>query len=380
MLVVTIVTVSMVVVLSVLNGMEDIIRKLYNSFDPEIKISASLGKSFVISNDFLTKIKKTEGVYLLTEVIEDNAIASYKDEKDVVKIKGVSANFINQKRLDSVLIGGKLILQDESNMYAIIGAGLQYKLSISLNDPFSPITLYYPNRKKIKKPDAPDAFNIGNIQPGGVFAIEKQFDDFYIFVPIEFAKELMGYENKRTSIEISIKPNYNIEEVQKQLQVTLGDKFLVQNSDEQHASIIRAIRIEKLAVYIILTLLLAVSSVGIYFCLTMLTIRKQKDIAVLKSMGATSKLIKNVFLVEGMIIAFSGASIGLFLGFTICYLQQTYGIVPLGMETSIVKSYPVKLNSTDFIVTGIIVFILTMIASYLPAAKAAKIEISENIK
>ncbi len=380
MLLVTVVTISMVIVLSVLNGMEDVIRNLYNSFDPEIKVTASTGKTFMISEQFLSSVQQTEGVDLITEVIEDNAIASYKNEKDVVKLKGVSENFTAQHRMDSMIVGGKLVLKEKGTYYAILGAGLQYKLSVSLNDPFAPLNFYYPNRKKIKKPDAPDAFNSGSLQAGGVFAIEKQYDDYYVFVPLEFAQELLEYENKRTSLEIKVKPEYTIDQVQQNLKKTLGDGFLVLNSDEQHSGIIRAIRIEKLAVYIILTMLLGVSSVGIYFCLTMLTIRKRKDIAILKSMGATTSLIRNIFLTEGMIIAFSGAILGLLVGYLVCYLQETYGFVPLGMETSLVKAYPVKLKWSDFAITSVIVFVLTMVASALPARKASRILIQEHIK
>ena len=148
----------------------------------------------------------------------------------------------------------------------------------------------------------------------------------------------------------------------------------------QHSAIIKAIKIEKLVVFIILTLLLAVSSVGIYFCLTMLAIHKQKDIAVLKSMGATRAFIRKIFMVEGMIIAFSGAILGLTIGFIICYLQLKYGFVPLGMETSMVKDYPVKLDWMDFVITSIIIFTLTMTVSYIPARKASRIVIKEHIK
>ena len=380
MLVVTGIAFFMIVILSVLNGMEDVIRSLYNSFDPELKIMASTGKSFRISEDLYGKMRKVEGIAIITEVIEDNAIVSYKSEKDVVKIKGVSENFIAQHRMDSMMAAGKLILKDRDTRYAILGAGLQYKLSVSLNDPFAPLIFYYPNRKKIKKPDAPDAFNSGSLQAGGIFAIEKQYDDYYVFVPLDFAEELLDYGNKRTSLELKLKQGYTIESVQQNLKKALGEKFLVLNSDEQHAGIIRAIRVEKLAVYIILTLLLGVSSVGIYFCLTMLTIRKRKDIAVLKSMGATVKLIRNIFITEGMIISFSGAILGLAVGFLICYLQQTTGFIPLGVETSMVKSYPVKLEWMDFLITSIIIFVMTIIASSIPALKASRVEIMEHIK
>jgi lipoprotein-releasing system permease protein len=380
MLVVTFVTIAMIVVLSVLNGMEDVIRNLYNSFDPELKITATTGKSFAISDEWMNKIKYTDGVAIVTEVIEDNAIVSYKNEKDVIKLKGVSDNFLDHHRMDSMMIGGKLQLKNKDNYYAILGAGVQYKLSASLNDPFAPLNFYYPNRKKLKKPDAPDAFNSGSLQAGGVFAIEKQYDDYYVFVPLEFAEELLEYDNKRTSLELKVKEGYDILKVQQMLKEKLGSGFLIHTSDEQHSGIIKAIRVEKLVVFIILTLLLAVASIGIYFCLTMLTIRKQKDVAILKSMGATSKLIRNIFLTEGMIIAFSGASFGLLTGFIICYLQQKYGTVELGIETSMIKSYPVKLETADFVITALITLALTMIASYIPAIKVSKLEIKEHIK
>jgi lipoprotein-releasing system permease protein len=380
MLAVMLITLAMIIVLSVLNGMEDVIRKLHYSFDAEIKIAPSVGKSFNISEDLYSKIKKVEGIAIITEVIEDNAIVSYKSDKDVVKIKGVSDNFIDQHRLDSMIKEGKLILKKGDNQYAIMGDGVAYKLSVDMNDPFAPLNFYYPNRKKIKKPDSPDAFNSGSLMPGGVFAIEKQYDDYYVFVPLEFAQELLDYGDKRTSLELKLKSGYKIPDVQKNLKRSLGDKFLILNSDEQHMSIIRAIHVEKLAVYIILTLLLGVASVGIYFCLSMLTIRKRKDIAVLKSMGATNALIRDIFMTEGVIIAFSGAVVGLVAGFLICYLQQTTGFVPLGMETSLVKSYPVRIEGIDFLVTSIIIVVMTSIASFLPALKAAKVEIMDHIK
>jgi lipoprotein-releasing system permease protein len=380
MLVVTIVTTSIVVVLSFLNGMEDIIRQLYNTFDPDLKITPLTGKTFVADEALLQKVAKTEGVAYLTEVIEDNAIVSYKNQKDIVKIKGVSESFLSQHRLDSKMVAGRLVLQEQGVYYAVMGAGVQYKLSVALNDPFAPLNFYYPNRKKIKKPDAPDAFNVGSLRAGGVFAIEKQYDDFYVFVPLDFAQELLEYDDKRTSLEITVAPAYSIDRVQRSLQERLGSDFQVLNSDEQHVSILRAVRIEKLAVFLILTSLLAVSSVGIYFCLSMLTIRKQKDIAVLKSMGATSGFIKNIFVLEGLIIAFSGAFTGLLLGFAFCFLQEKFGMIGLGMETAIIKHYPVKTDWRDYIVTLVTVFLLTMAASYLPAQKASQITIKDNIK
>lgn len=379
MLVVTVVTAAFILVLSFFNGMEELIRKLYNTFDPEIKITAVKGKSFEVDSLFLKKIKKIDGVYIITEVIEDNAILTYKEQRDVIKIKGVSDNFIAQHRMDSMMVAGTLKLKEKDKYFAIIGSGVQYKLSISLNSVFTPLNFYYPNRKKIRKPDAPDAFNTASITPGGVFAIEKQYDDSYVFVPLEFAEELLDYGNKRTSLEVKVKDGYDIDGVRDEIRKVLGKDFVAHNSDEQHSGLLRAVKIERLAVYIILCSLLAVSSVGIYFCLTMLTIQKKKDISIMRSFGASSEMIRNIFLKEGVMIAFTGATIGLTVGFIICYIQQESGLISMGMQTAVVDSYPVKMNPMDFITTALVVFVLTLVASYRPASKAAKIDIREEL-
>jgi lipoprotein-releasing system permease protein len=379
MLVIALVTLSLIIILSVFNGMEGLIRSLFNTFDSEICIKPQEGKSFLYDESFKSNLKKVKGIEIITEVIEDFAVVSYKNENDVVLIKGVSNNFVSHQRMDSFIVQGKFQLGDTAQSYAIIGRGIQYKLSIALNNAFNKLVFYYPNKSKIKSPTSLEAFNSKAIQPGGVFAIEKQYDDQYIFVPLEFAKELMSMEDFRTQIEIKVKPSYDILSVRDEIKNVLGEKYLVLSSDEQHIGLLRAIRTEKLIVTIMLILILGIASVGIFFCLTMLTLNKQKDIAVLKSMGASEQFIKRLFIMEGVLISVTGAIFGVCLGTGIVWLQERYKWIEIGNDSSVVPSYPVELQSMDVIIIFVSVLIISILVSLRPAILASKVVVKDTI-
>ena len=372
-------TIALVAALSVFNGLEGLIRNIYYTFDAEIRVTAVKGKSFEVNELFLDSISSVEGVAVITEVIEDNALLKYRDRQMVVKLKGVSDNFSYQNHLDSMIVEGDYMLHKKGINYAIIGRGVQYILSVSLDDGLYPLQFWYPKTKKALSLNPEKAFNRKNIRASAAFAIEKQYDDRYVFVPLDFSKQLFEYDNKRTSLEIKTKSYVQIDKVKKAIQEKLGNKYLVQNSDEQHASLLRAIKIEKFFVTLTLSVILALASVGIFFSLTMLVIEKKKDVAILFAMGAPVKIIKKIFLTEGIIIGLAGAGLGLILGFTLCWAQQTFGIVSMGMKTSIVDAYPVKMQLADFIYTGITIFIITLIVSYGPAIRAARVDISSNL-
>jgi lipoprotein-releasing system permease protein len=373
------VTMSLVVALSVFNGLEDLIRSLYNSFDPELKVTAMKGKSFPVNDAFLSRIRAIEGVGVVTEVIEDNTLLKYKEDQMVVKVKGVSENFTQQNRMDSMITEGEFTLRKDSIDYAIIGRGVQFNLSIPLNGTIYPLQLWYPKNKPAMGLDPLSVFNRENIMPGAVFAIEKQYDDNYIFVPLSFTEKLLHYGNKRTSLEIKTKEGFRIKEVQNSIKKMLGPDFKVQNSNEQHASLLKAVKIEKLFMHITISFILAIASLNIFFSLTMLALEKKKDVAILFSMGASQNLIKNIFLLEGTIIAFLGAFTGIILGLAICIVQQEFGIVPMGMETSVVDAYPVKIQAGDFISAALTILVITILISYRPAVKASKVTIKDNL-
>ncbi|GAB3006871.1 FtsX-like permease family protein [Cyclobacterium sediminis] len=367
-------TMALVVVLSVFNGLEDLIKGLYASFDADLKVMPMEGKSFVVDDGFLGQIEAIEGVEILTEVIEDNALVRYGEHQVVATLKGVSDNFIAQDRFKAGYLSGEMSLGEEKRPQALIGRGLSYFLLLNLDNEFELIQVFYPKDPKSGSIDPSSMYNREVIQPAGIFSVEKQIDDEYLIVPLNFASNLLEYGNRRTGLEIMVSPDYNVQKVKAELRDLLGEAFVVQDSDEQHASLLMTIRLEKLFVFLTLTFILAVASFNIFFSLSMLAIEKKKDIAVILAMGGTKKLIRSIYLKEGAIIAFSGALVGLVLGFLICWVQDNYGLVSLGVTSSVVDAYPVKMQWTDFLYTSVSVVVITMIASYRPALIASKVK------
>lgn len=372
-------TMALVIVLSVFNGLEELIRGLNQNFDPELKIEATKGKSFQLSSEMLESIKATPGVEILTQVVEDNAYVKYKNDEMVVKLKGVEGNFIDHHRMDRNITQGRLVLEEDGVYYAILARGVQNALSINRLNNMYALTFYYPKRQRTSGLNAANLTNQKVILPGGVYAIEKQYDMNYVIVPLDFAVSLFDYGDRRTSLEIKVGENHTITNVKKRLSSLMGNDFKVRTSEDIHAEFFNILKIEKFFVFIILSFILAIASFNIFFSLTMLAIDKQKDIAILSAMGAGKKLIKSIFLTEGAIISLIGAISGLFLGMVICMIQQQSGIISMGMESAVVDAYPVKMQFPDFIYTGLSIIIITMLSSYRPAVIASRVKTQRNL-
>lgn len=372
-------TMALVIVLSVFNGLEDLIRGLYASFDAELKIEAVVGKSFPASQDFLDSLKAVEGVEAITEVIEDNALLKYGDDQLVVTMKGVSDNFLDEERFSQGYFSGEMTLGSVEHPKAILGRGVGFFLGVDPRNEFQHLRMYYPKAPRSGSIDPRQMYNAEMLGLAGFFSVEKKFDDNYVVVPLAFARDLMEYGEKRTSLEIKLSDGYSVDNVKRSLLALLGEGFSVKDTDEQHASLLRAVRIEKLFVFITLTFILLVASFNIFFSLSMLAIEKKKDIAVMLAMGAPNRLIKSIYIKQGAIIAFSGTIVGLVLGFLICWLQQKYGLVSLGVASSVVESYPVKMIWTDFLWTTLSMVLITFLTSYRPASIAAKVNTVQNL-
>ena len=379
MLIVAVCTAALIIVLSVFNGLEDLLRTLYNTFDPQIKVEAAMGKSFHYTPGLADSIKSIEGVDIVTEVIEDYAYVKYRQADMVVTIKGVSDNFLDQKRIDSAIVMGNLRFHDGPVDYAIIGRGVQIALSINPSSDIYPLQIHYIKDANTATLDPNKLYSRKNILPGSVFAIEKNYDDNYVFVPLEFARELLDYGDRRTSLEIKVKDDANIDAVEREMTELLGDGFLVQNNEEQHQDLYKLLNLEKVFVFIAFSFILGVGSINIFFALSMLAIDKKKDISVLYAMGASDSLIRRIFLLEGVIISLGGALAGLLIGALICWAQQAFGVVSMGMETSVLEDYPVKMRAIDFIYTSASIVAITLLISYRPAVIATRYQTSAHL-
>jgi len=371
-LVVAIITAALVIVLSVFNGLEELLRSLNNSFDPPLKVEAVAGKSFDVTEDMLENVQSVEGVSVVTEVIEDFAYVRYRDANQLVTLKGVSNNFVDQHRIDDNIVLGEAALERDGVPLAMVGMGIRNTLSIDLNDELHALHVYYIKNTEGATIDPSRLYTQKAIYPGGVFSIIQNLDDNYIIAPLNFTVDLLDYGNRRTSLEIIVANERAADNVQASLQEVLGDGFRILNREEQHKDLYKLVRMEKLFSFLAFALLLGIGSINIYFTLMMLALDKKRDVSILSAMGAQLKTIRNVFLLEGGFIAILGTLLGIVIGGSLCLLQQQFGLVSLGMESAVVDGYPVKLDYADIVYIVATMSVITFLISYRPAILATR--------
>ena len=373
-------TMALVAVMSVFNGLEDLIRGLFSSFDSELQVTPVAGKTFVASEEWLNAIREVEGVEVITEVIEDNALLEYRGNQHIARVKAVSDNYFDHERFSKGYFWGDTTLGTTIRPGAILGRGVAFALSINLDDINSILTIYYPKAPKSAATlDPNQLYTAGQVEPRGFFSIEQGVDNEYILVPLDLFKEMLSYDQKRTALELKVASGHSISSVQEALEAHLGAEFAVKNADEQHATLIRTVKLEKLVVFLTLTFILALASFNIFFSLSMLAIEKKKDLAVLKSMGAKNSLIRGIFLKQGALIAFSGAILGLILGLLLVGAQEKFELISLGIASGVVDAYPVRIHWPDLGWISLAVVTITLLASWRPAWIAAQVDPLEEL-
>ncbi len=359
-------TMALVIVLSVFNGFNGLIETFFSNFDPDLKITASRGKMFSPSENRFEEIQNLLGVLHYAEVIEETALLKYGDQQYPAIVKGVPPNYSDYTSIDTLLIDGIFMLQDDGIDYAVVGQGVAYNLGLGLSF-VDPIRIFVPKKGHQASLNPAQSLNFDYIFPAGVFSLLEEIDSKYMIVPYHFASLLFESENRVSAVELGIDPGVNSKKLQKEIQGILGDSFHVKNKYQQHDMIFRTIKSEKWASYFILVFILIVASFNMLGSLSMLIIDKKEDLFILRSMGADSKLIRKIFLFEGWLISFFGALIGAMLGIFICWLQIRFELVTLpGAGSFVITAYPVKIVLSDiFLILGIVLGI-GFIASWYP--------------
>jgi len=360
---------SLVIVLSVFNGLEELNRMIFKAQDPDLKIELIEGKGFKLADEVISKIEKIESVSFVNPVIQDNALARNGDAQMVVTIKGVDQKFEQVSPLVNSVVEGRLMLQQDSIPYAFVGGGVYGMLGLNVQDFLYPLEIWYPRNQKLNVLNPEDNINTIVVPVSGVFSLEQQFDDL-IFLPIEIVERLTDYQGKRTAIEVYLSDEKVTNKVKLELKGIMGEAFTVKDRDEQNEALFKAIKIEKLFIFISLLLIIGIASFNIFFSLTMLVIDKQDDIQTLSALGARRSLVQRIFFTEGAMIAFIGASIGLILGAVVCWLQMQFGFVTMGMESAIVDAYPVEMKLSDFVYASLGIIVIAVIAAFFPARRA----------
>jgi len=357
-------TMGLIIGLSGYNGFDSLIKSLYSSFDPDLKITIAEGKYFSAEDTLFKEIRKMPDVALFAEVVEDNALLRFNNREALATIKGVSSEFKMMSGLD--IVAGEFKLREGQVNYAVLGQIVANYLSIGVNFD-NPIDIYVPQKGRKGGASLEGSFNHGYIYPSGIFEILQELDSKYVIVPIEFANELFGTTGKVSAVELKVKEGASVDKVQKFLSMKLGSKFVVKNRYEQHDYTYKTMQTEKFAVYLILILILIISSINIIGSLTMLIMDKKEDISILKSMGADKSLISKIFLLEGWSISILGSIFGTIAGIIICKAQMAYGFVKLQEGSSfIIDSYPIQIIPLDIFVIFISVLLIGFLASWFP--------------
>ena len=361
-------TIALIVVLSVFNGFEEVIKSMYTTFNADLEISPANGKTFHYTDFPKDLTGSIEGVKSVTSVIEEDALFKYRDKQHIARIKGVSQEFVEYSGLDSMIVDGNFVIQEGNSDFAVVGAGVAWYLDIYPQNISALLSVYVPKRGNPSSFNFQNAFNSAALHPSGVFSVQQEFDEKYVIVPLRFARDMMDYDDELTSIEIRIEPKADVDNIQREIQSIIGDEYLVKNRFEQNESLFKLLRSEKTAIFFILLFILILSSFNMIGSVSILIVEKKKDIGILSGMGADLKLIKSVFFTEGLLISMLSSFIGLTVGFLILFAQQHFGLLQLGEAEGdfIISSYPVHMKLMDFLYVFLSVMGIGILATIYP--------------
>lgn len=358
---------ALIIVLSVFNGMEEMIGGWFNAFNPDFEITLTEGKSFDI-NDFPTdKIASLPEVAAVDEVVSDLVLTTYGDRQELLRLKGVTPDYIARHQYGDMLVDGTFDFYRGEQPCAVVGNIAAGTLMINLRS-YDLLKVYYPKRTKKNLADPTNAFNTRYLYPTGVFATNTDNDRSYVLCPIEFVRDLMQYEHQVTSVEVQLKNLNHYKKCQDKIQKIVGTDFKVKNKYEQEETLFKTMQSEKLIIYVILAFILLVAAFNIIGSLGMLILEKRSDTTVLRNMGAPANMIQKIFLYEGMLISFVGGIAGMLIGAVVCLIQQTFHAVKLGNGGNyLIQYYPVSMHLTDFLWVGATILIISLITSSIPA-------------
>jgi lipoprotein-releasing system permease protein len=359
-------TLALVIVMSVFNGFDGLIKSYFSILDPDIKITAKEGKFFdpkLITESVFPEIP---GIATYAEVIEDNALLTYKNRQFIAILKGVPENFSRTTGIDTLMVNGKFLLDTEGFSFAVPGQGVASFLGIDLNQK-EPIHAYVPKKGIKLSFDINNALNYNTIHPSGIFSLLEEVDARTVFVPLSFAAQLFESGDKISAIEIKLTSGAAEKKIRKILESRIGNDFFVKNKYQQHEALYKTMKSEKWITYLILAFIMIIASFNILGSLSMLIIDKKDDVQILRSMGASSQLVGNIFLIEGWLISIIGSLSGLIIGIFICWIQIYFNIVTLPGEGSfVISAYPVDLQMKDLFFIFIVVVLIGFLAAWYP--------------
>jgi lipoprotein-releasing system permease protein len=366
-------TLCQVLVLSVFNGFEDLVKSLYSNFYSDVKVVPDKGKTFTLTQTQLDQIRRIPSIKGTSFDVEEKALLQNGDQQTVVLLKGVDSNYYKVSGVPEKMYHGVFNVGTLDNPKLVLGAGIESAIGIQADRNLFPITVFLPKKTSSDNPNPLSALSEGNAMTSGSFAIQQDFDNKYVLTNLPFMKQQMNYQpDEYSALEISLFNPDKSAEFTKTLQKTLGDKYKVLTKYEQNTSLYNSMRLEKWFIFAVLTLILIIAAFNMVGALTMLVLEKRKDISVLQSMGADKSLIQKIFLSEGILLAVVGAATGIILALIIAFLQIKFHLIKLVGNSFLIDYFPVKLVITDFILVAFTALVIAFAASWFPAKKASQ--------
>lgn len=364
---------ALVLILSVFNGLEEFQKGLFNTFDPDLKIVQAKGDRFQLTATQVKSITQLAGVKFVNPILEDQGLIRFEQKQLVVRMKGVDPSYLLAGRLKNQVVEGDYFIESGEHPFALVGIGVFLAMGMSFDNVFEPIEAWYPNHSQLKRA----ALNENAIRrnfffPSGVLEVEQNFDNQTVIVPLDWMEELVGVPGYRSAYEIMLAPNTDDQAIKNKIQTILGSPYKVQTRNEQHAILLKAIKIEKLFVFLIMAFVMGIASFTLFYALSLLVLEKRKDLYTLMAMGISRQQVFRAFLWVGALISFSGAAIGMLMGFVLATIQQQFGVISLGIPNALIEAYPIQMDPWDFIWTALVVILITGLAALFPARKAVQ--------
>ena len=348
---------ALILVLSVFNGFEKLVLDMYSVFDPHLKITSNVGKTF--HQDYvISSLELNENIEAFSKTLEEKVLLKYNSKEYIATIKGVDSLYQKITNFDSIIVDGNYFKNSDQSNVTVVGRGVAYYLSLSLGSLFDQITVLIPNRKKNHLLNVESSFAQKNLIPIGVFGVQQDIDSEYLISPLLFVQDLLDKKDIVSSIDIILKDKNQSTKTKLDLQQKLGIDYKVQTRYEQQEFLYKIMNSEKLAVLLILLFILVISSFNIIGSLTMLITEKKTSIHLLQSVGMTNSSIKSVFYYKGFITVLSGTLIGLFFGLILSFIQLKFGVITMGEGSFVINSYPVLIKILDvFFVFGTVLIV-----------------------
>lgn len=370
-------TSALILVLSVFNGFEDLVKSLYSSFYADLKVTASRGKVVTITQQQLQKLKAIKGISNFSLVVEEKSFVQNGENQSVVYLKGVDENYRYVSGVADHVVRGEYELGTEESPRLIVGVGVENALGIEADRNLSHLNIYLPRKGAIDQFDPLGNISSDTIRSSAAFVIQQEFDNKYGITNIDFTKKVLRMgPDEYSGLEIKLADPSAAGDIKEQLGDIFGAGYRVQNRYQQNQSLYSVMNMERWIIYGVLSLILVVAAFTMIGALTMLVLEKQKDISVLYSLGGSRGFIQKIFLSEGLLLALIGGVIGMLLALILAILQIKFHLIRLEGGSFLINYFPVKLRLMDFLQVGATVFVIALLASWLPSRKAVSKEFS----